>query len=152
MPAPSADTPTRELPVEGMQCGGCASSVEKLVSGIPSVDRAEANFGTHRVRFHGEASLESVHAALKRGGYGLGLRHTLLRDAVTEAEVRAIDGVVSVTPSGNGLVVEHVDDALVLAALRGFALVETEEDPERARVEHAGATASSGPFRRRSIC
>ena len=67
-------TTEQEFVVTGMTCGSCAARVQKTLTRHPGVDEASVNFATGRatVRFDpGQASEESLAAAVARAGYGL---------------------------------------------------------------------------------
>ncbi len=59
------------VPVEGMSCASCVSSVEKAVSKVPGVDKVSVNLATERadVTFKGAPDLPSVIDAIRKAGY-----------------------------------------------------------------------------------
>ncbi len=120
--APRSPSDVHDLPVEGMHCAGCASSVTKLVERVGGVREVEANFGTQRVRFRGDVAYGDLSESLAKGGYGLGTRLTELAGVAPEdhERLRALDGVLSVEAEGTTVVVEHVDDLELVDTLRDF--------------------------------
>lgn len=140
MTADTTDAAPRalDLPVEGMHCAGCVQSVDTLLRQVEGVEAVHVNFGTHRVRVEGTASLGALDARLSRGGYGLGDRETALRASVDVEAVKNLDGVLTVTARDDGWVVRHVDTPSVVEALRerlpeGVALT-LEQDPQARRL------------------
>ncbi len=113
----------RDLPVRGMHCAGCAGTVEKALKKLPGVNVAAVNFATASARVEGEATVAALLAGVRAAGYDVGLRTTTLSvgGPAIEAAVSGLDGVLSVKPSGDGLAVEHVDDAGVSLRLRTAA-------------------------------
>lgn len=76
-----------ELSIPGIHCGACVTRIERLVGGLPGVERARVNLSTRRltVDWRGEA-LPPFVAALDEAGYDANLR-----DAAADAN----DGVLS---------------------------------------------------------
>ena len=73
---PASGESAREmvLPVTGMTCANCASTVERTLRKTPGVDDASVNFASERatVRFDPRVvSVEGLAAAVERAGYGL---------------------------------------------------------------------------------
>ncbi|MDE2069237.1 MAG: copper-translocating P-type ATPase [Bradyrhizobium sp.] len=63
---------TRELTVSGMTCATCAGRVEKALSAVPGVTRAEVNLATERASVEGMAGVlkpADLIAAVQRAGY-----------------------------------------------------------------------------------
>jgi len=63
---------TRELAVSGMTCATCAGRVEKALSAVPGVTRAEVNLATERASVEGMAGVlkpADLVAAVQRAGY-----------------------------------------------------------------------------------
>jgi copper chaperone len=57
--------------VEGMTCGGCQRHVEKALKGVPGVSTVQVDLAKGTASVEGEASFESLAAALKAEGYAL---------------------------------------------------------------------------------
>jgi len=70
-----------ELSVPGMHCGACIARVERVLSGLPAVERARANLSTRRVSvvWHGDKP-PAVAEALDDAGF-----ESHLHDAASEA-------------------------------------------------------------------
>jgi len=77
-----------ELSIPGIHCGACVSRIERLVGGLPGVERARVNLSTRRltVDWRGEA-LPPFIAALGEAGYDANLGEA-------EAEAGAKDTVL----------------------------------------------------------
>lgn len=63
---------TRELAISGMTCATCAGRVEKALSAVPGVTRAEVNLATERASVDGMAGVlkpADLIAAVQRAGY-----------------------------------------------------------------------------------
>jgi Cu+-exporting ATPase len=61
-----------ELPLTGMHCAGCANRVEKALSSVPGVSRANVNFATSRasvVFSRKKAVVSDLREAVRREGY-----------------------------------------------------------------------------------
>ncbi len=135
---------TREIPVTGMHCAGCAGNVEKALRSVEGVEGANVNFATARATVAGKASLSDLAAGVRAAGYGIGTRTTRLvgADPASEPAIRAVDGVLSVRAADGALEVVHVDaegvsrrvGAAAGTGPGGAAAVraEVDEDPERA--------------------
>ena len=72
------DTPNSPLPllvpIRGMSCQACAQKVERVLSGIPGIERAEVNYGAHSAKLFptGETIDEGrLRSDLSRAGYGV---------------------------------------------------------------------------------
>lgn len=64
---------TREalvLSISGMTCGGCASTLTRVLSRVPGVTRAEVDLAGARAQVLGTASPDELLAAVRRAGYG----------------------------------------------------------------------------------
>ncbi|MGI8623740.1 MAG: heavy metal translocating P-type ATPase, partial [Solirubrobacteraceae bacterium] len=69
-PEESAAAPgTRRFRVEGMDCGGCAKSVEKSVAQLPGIASARVSFGAGLLVVEGETPDETITRAVSRAGY-----------------------------------------------------------------------------------
>src|SRR5262245_14159456 len=147
MPAPAAAPARRDVPIRGMHCAGCASTVENALKDVPGVTGAAVNFATASARVEGSASLRAVAESVRGAGYDVGRRTTTLVRARPGAEsaLRAIDGVLDVREKDGALEVEHVDVEGLAAALRAAAGASAEvadagpDDPERALREAEAA-------------
>ena len=63
---------TRELAISGMTCATCAGRVEKALSAVPGVTRAEVNLASERASVEGMAGVlkpADLIAAVQRAGY-----------------------------------------------------------------------------------
>ncbi len=70
--SPESRQETRELAISGMTCATCALRVEKALSAVPGVARAEVNLATERASVAGVAGLPhpaDLIAAVRRAGY-----------------------------------------------------------------------------------
>ncbi|PHP67303.1 copper-translocating P-type ATPase [Zhengella mangrovi] len=65
-----------EFDVTGMTCAACAARVEKVLSRVPGVEKAQVNLALERaaIDFTGDASPEALVAAIEKAGYGAQLR------------------------------------------------------------------------------
>jgi Cu+-exporting ATPase len=82
---------TRELAITGMTCATCALRVEKALSAIPGVTRAEVNLATERASVEGVAGLlrpADLIAAVRHAGYGAEL---LTGDVAKDRELAAAE-------------------------------------------------------------
>ena len=57
------------LQVEGMMCDHCKSRVEKAVSAVSGVKKVKVDLAGKSVTYYGDASKESVRAAIAEAGY-----------------------------------------------------------------------------------
>ena len=58
-----------ELQVNGMTCGGCASSVKRAVQRLDSAAKVDVDLASKTVRVDSTAGLEAVETAIKDAGY-----------------------------------------------------------------------------------
>jgi len=58
-----------ELQVNGMSCGGCASSVKRTVQAIDSSAKVDVDLPSKTVRVTTAASLDDVKTAITEAGY-----------------------------------------------------------------------------------
>ncbi|HEY3778328.1 MAG TPA: heavy metal translocating P-type ATPase [Rhizomicrobium sp.] len=68
---------TRELAISGMTCATCAGRVERALSAVPGVTRAEVNLASENASVEGIAGIlkpADLVAAAQRAGYGAELR------------------------------------------------------------------------------
>lgn len=73
--ARTAETATVSIPVEGMICVVCASSVKRTAQGIEGVSEAEVDLAERRAKvsyIEGTTSPEEIAAAIARLGYKTG--------------------------------------------------------------------------------
>jgi Cd2+/Zn2+-exporting ATPase len=63
------DAPARRFRVEGMDCGGCARTVEKAVGALDGVRSAQVSFGAGTLVLAGDAPDATITAAVGRAGY-----------------------------------------------------------------------------------
>lgn len=107
------------VPVEGMSCASCVSSVEKAVSKVPGVDKVSVNLATERadVTFKGEPDLPSVIDAIRKAGYDvpagnidLAIEGMTCASCVSKVE-KALNAVPGVTRASVNLATEraHVE-------------------------------------------
>ena len=107
------------VPVEGMSCASCVSSVEKAVAKVPGVDKVSVNLATERadVTFKGAPDLPSVIDAIRKAGYevpaasiDLAIEGMSCASCVSKVE-KALNGVPGVTRASVNLATEraHVD-------------------------------------------
>jgi len=60
------------LAIAGMTCGGCASTVKRILSRVVGVTRADVDFATCQAAVEGTASAEDLIKAVRAAGYGAG--------------------------------------------------------------------------------
>ncbi|ENX15518.1 copper-translocating P-type ATPase [Acinetobacter sp. CIP 64.2] len=58
-----------ELAIEGMTCASCVSRVEKALTAVAGVQSANVNLATERATVSGNASIDSLIAAIDKAGY-----------------------------------------------------------------------------------
>ncbi|NLY65442.1 MAG: heavy metal translocating P-type ATPase, partial [Alcaligenaceae bacterium] len=58
-----------ELAVDGMTCASCVARVEKAIAAVPGVTLANVNLATERASVNGQASINTLIAAIKKAGY-----------------------------------------------------------------------------------
>ena len=61
-----------ELDVDGMMCGGCENSVQKVVSAIPGVEDVKADHKSKKVVVIGDVDKEVVAQVTTDAGYKVG--------------------------------------------------------------------------------
>ena len=64
-------TNTFQFQVTGLDCAGCAQSVEKAVGQLPGVDHCELTFTTAKLRVHGQIAAETITNKVQALGYGI---------------------------------------------------------------------------------
>jgi copper chaperone CopZ len=70
MTVPAAEA--LEIPIEGMTCGGCASSVRRALERQPGVEAVEVSAADHRARLRWDplrGSLEGLVGAIEAAGF-----------------------------------------------------------------------------------
>lgn len=70
MTEPAADP--LEIPIEGMTCGGCASSVRRALARQPGVEAVEVSAADHRAQLRWDplrGSLEGLVGAIEAAGF-----------------------------------------------------------------------------------
>ncbi|MEZ5657184.1 MAG: heavy metal-associated domain-containing protein [Burkholderiaceae bacterium] len=68
---------TIELDVQGMTCGGCVASVQRLLKGVAGVDKAEVDLAQHHavVTFDERSTgPQALIAAIEDGGFEATIR------------------------------------------------------------------------------
>ena len=62
------------LPIQGMTCASCVSKVEKAISSVKGVQRADVNLATERASVEylpGEVTVQDLKKAVEKAGYGV---------------------------------------------------------------------------------
>ncbi|OYR10679.1 heavy metal translocating P-type ATPase [Brucella grignonensis] len=110
------------IPVEGMSCASCVSSIEKAVAKVPGVDKVLVNLATERadVTFKAAPDMPAVIDAIRKAGY----------DVPSGSADLAIEGMTCAS------CVSKVEKAL--NAVPGVARASVNLATERAHVELAG--------------
>ncbi|MCL7997092.1 heavy metal translocating P-type ATPase [Brucella sp. 21LCYQ03] len=113
------------IPVEGMSCASCVSSVEKAVAKVPGVDKVSVNLATERadVTFKSVPDMPAVIDAIRKAGY----------DVPSGSADLAIEGMSCAS------CVSNVEKAL--SAVPGVSRASVNLATERAHVELAGQVA-----------
>ncbi|MBM3284933.1 MAG: YHS domain-containing protein, partial [Candidatus Aminicenantes bacterium] len=78
-----------DLPVRGMSCASCAVNIQKSLSRVPGVDKAEVNFATSKAAVVYDPRMvraEDLVAAVRESGYDIG---TVKTDILIEGMVCA---------------------------------------------------------------
>ena len=60
------------FPITGMTCGGCVSSLSRVLERTPGVAVERVEVGSAAVRLSPPASASDVRAAVERAGFGIG--------------------------------------------------------------------------------
>lgn len=120
-----SDATSFAIPVEGMSCASCVSSVEKAVSKVPGVDKVSVNLATERadVTFKSAPDMPAVIDAIRKAGY----------DVPSGSADLAIEGMSCAS------CVSNVEKAL--SAVPGVSRATVNLATERAHVELAGQVA-----------
>ncbi len=110
------------IPVEGINCASCVSSVEKAVAKLPGVEQVSVNLATERadVTFKAAPDLPGVINAIRKAGY----------DVPTSSADLAIEGMSCAS------CVSNVEKAL--NAVPGVTRASVNLATERAHIELAG--------------
>lgn len=58
------------LAITGMTCGGCASTVTRVLQKVPGVTRAEVDLASERAQVEGSAAAADLVAAAEAAGFG----------------------------------------------------------------------------------
>jgi copper chaperone CopZ len=58
------------LSISGMTCGGCASTLTRVLSRVPGVTHAEVNLAGGRAQVWGVVRPDELLAAVRNAGYG----------------------------------------------------------------------------------
>lgn len=123
------------IPIWGMHCASCVSSVRQACAETPGVIKAEVNLagGTARLEVGPEFSDRALFKNLRAAGYGAAsrqVRFDLEGDAAVEAEIRELPGVISAweKTEPRSILVEYVpelvsENAIVDALNRAGAKV-----------------------------
>lgn len=65
------ETNTLQFQITGLDCAGCAQSVEKSVGQLPGVQQCELSFTTAKLRVIGDIAADTVTAKVMALGYGI---------------------------------------------------------------------------------
>ena len=63
------------LSISGMTCSGCVNAVARALSRVPGGTGVQINLDAGRAQIMGNASSESLLAAVEKAGYGAQLAH-----------------------------------------------------------------------------
>ena len=69
-------TKSVELSIEGMTCGGCATTVRRIVSRIPGVTGVHVDLSGSRATVEGAVRPEELVRAVRESGYGAELANS----------------------------------------------------------------------------
>ena len=103
------------IPVEGMSCASCVSSVEKAVAKVPGVDKVSVNLATERadVTFKAAPDMPAVIDAIRKAGYDvpsgsadLAIEGMSCASCVSKVE-KALNAVPGVTRASVNLATER---------------------------------------------
>ena len=138
MPATAPGVDERiDVPITGMTCAACASTVERALGGSPGVHRAGVNIGTSRATVDVDPELTNIRALMDRvHEVGYGTAGTAQVEFVVDDSAR---------PSGSATPIERH-----LTGARGVVGVSFNLGTMRIRVEYLPA-ATSVPALRREI-
>ncbi|MFD1198412.1 heavy metal translocating P-type ATPase [Brucella gallinifaecis] len=117
-----SETASFAIPVEGMSCASCVSSVEKAVAKVPGVEKVSVNLATERadITFKSSPDIPAVIDAIRKAGY----------DVASGNADLAIEGMSCAS------CVSNVEKALHTVA--GVSRASVNLATERAHVEFAG--------------
>lgn len=84
------------LPVTGMTCANCVSTIERNIGKLEGVEQAQVNLGTERARIQFDPSLiaiEEIIARIEHIGYGIaeGKAHFLVHRIADDVDVRRLE-------------------------------------------------------------
>ena len=141
------------IPVEGMSCASCVSSVEKAVAKVPGVDKVSVNLATERadVTFKAAPDMPAVIDAIRKAGYDvpsgsadLAIEGMSCASCVSKVE-KALNAVPGVTRASVNLATEraHVElagqvplgDLIKAVENAGYEARSLEEAPSDAKQE-----------------
>ena len=120
-----------QIPVDGMTCQGCASSVERAVSKLPGVAQARVNFGSKTATIHFDSAIVSeneIGDAIRAAGYRVPERtdsesRTLAQDVeflergAKREQVENRVGFFIALGFGAAAIIAHRDGEMALALL-----------------------------------
>jgi Cu+-exporting ATPase len=146
--------PTKQiiLPITGMTCANCVSTVERNLKKLSGVENASVNLSSERatVEFHPDSvGLDEVIARINKAGYGVaeGEADLILARSIDNNDARAIEkkldeieGIVDVkiNLASNRLLVKYIPTMVNQAEIRrklsemGFSVVEEDAGDEDA--------------------
>ncbi|RMF88080.1 MAG: heavy metal translocating P-type ATPase [Nitrospinota bacterium] len=139
-----------ELPIAGLDCATCVSTIERSLREVPGVQQAHVNFAlakAHVVYDPGQTTLEHLIAVIKRTGYEVGTSEMRVRirdlhcaSCVTfvEEALQRVPGVLeaTVSPGTETALVRYVPERVDFAAIRaaiesaGYQTVHRVEEEE----------------------
>src|SRR5690606_28528359 len=125
----SSTTTLHELSIEGMTCASCVGRVEKALSRVPGVARADVNLATERARVEGDAALDEAQlvGAVQAAGFGAQPVESAWPESTATTHELAIEGMTCASCVG------RVEKAL--SRLPGVKHVAVNLATERAHVE-----------------
>jgi Cd2+/Zn2+-exporting ATPase len=65
----ATNTPSQTVHIQGMDCAGCARTIEQGVRSLPGVTSAEINFTSEKLQITGSVSREAIIARVRALGY-----------------------------------------------------------------------------------
>lgn len=72
---------TLTVSVSGMTCGGCAKTVERVLSQVPGVTDVTVDLASGSAVIGGKAAADEIIAALEAAGYGAEVAPRVLSEA-----------------------------------------------------------------------
>lgn len=85
----ATDTATQELIIEGAGCASCVGKIEKALTGVAGVEKAEMNFALRTVSVTGSASQEKLIQAVENAGYNAKSSGGAAEEALLEEKEQA---------------------------------------------------------------